>query len=139
MNDVETNKKLCDEFPFLIPHNVWTDEVPKDYNYEYTWIDSAPSGWKNLIIECCKEIKPILEQHDWLDKYRITQIKEKWGGLRWYDFGAPSEVHNIIYKYELLSEKVCCVCGEPSTKLSTGWILPFCDKCFENENNMYNF
>ena len=36
---IEENKKLCKEFPFLIPRNRWTGEIPDDYDYTYTELD----------------------------------------------------------------------------------------------------
>ena len=64
-------------------------------------------------------------------KYRIFQIKEKWGYLHWYDSGYPnnSKVYDIVRKYEQISAKTCVVCGKPATKMSTGWISPYCDDC----------
>ena len=32
--------------------------------------------------------------------------------------------------------KTCIVCGKPATKMSTGWISPYCDDCV-NPNRKY--
>lgn len=39
-----TNKELVEEFPFLLPRNRFTGEVPKDYDYSYTELDAMPEG-----------------------------------------------------------------------------------------------
>lgn len=127
----ETNQKLIERFPFLMPHNRWTDEVPEDFDYSYTELDSMPDGWRKAFGEqICEEIREELVRVDYLDKYRITQIKEKYGTLRWYDFGCTERMlREIIPKYEHLSAKTCIKCGNPATKVSTGWISPYCDAC----------
>ena len=79
--------------------------------------------------QMCQEIKDALIEIDYLDKYRITQIKEKYGMLRWYDFGGSRKIYDIISKYEGISQVTCICCGKPATKITTGWISPYCDDC----------
>ena len=51
----------------------------------------------------------ILKKANYLDKYRIVQIKEKYGSLRWYDAGVPIEISEELdmliiklhYSYDL--------------------------------------
>ena len=98
----------------------------------YTELDAMDSGWRKAFgIQMCKEIKAELKKHKFLYKYRIVQIKEKFGGLRWYDAGIPkdSKIWDIIDKYTQISYKTCVVCGKPATKISKGWICPYCDDC----------
>jgi hypothetical protein len=98
----------------------------------YTELDAMESGWRKAFgIQMCKELKQELKKHKFLYKYRIFQIKEKWGYLHWYDSGHPkdSKIYDIIRKYEQISAKTCVVCGKPATKMSTGWISPYCDDC----------
>ena len=143
------NKKLCERYPFLIPRHIWTDkimwEVPKyDWRYTtpytYTLLDEMPPGWRKAFgKQMCEEIRESLIKHNQLYDYRITQIKEKYGSLRWYDFGAPAEVYDIINKYSKMSEKYCFICGQPATKISLGWICPYCDKCAEKLKLRCNF
>lgn len=28
-----------------------------------------------------------------------------------------------------LCERTCIVCGEPATRMTRGWICPYCDEC----------
>lgn len=130
-NVIEENKKLIEEFPFLLPHNRWTDKVAKDYDYRYTELDAMPNGWRKAFgIDLCKELKESLIRVNYLEKYRISQIKEKYGMLRWYDFGAPEEFIRIILpKYVKRSKLTCIKCGTPATKISSSWISPYCDDC----------
>ena len=128
-----TNKELIDRYPFLIPRNVFTDKVVIDLEadeIEYTLLDEMPKGWRIAFGEqMCEEIREVLIKYDYLNEYRIVQIKEKFGGLRWYDDGAPKEVFDIINKYEDISYTTCIQCGKPATLITKGWISPFCDDC----------
>lgn len=97
----------------------------------YTELDAMPKGWRKAFgIQICKEIKAALKKNHYLYKYRIMQIKEKFGELCWYDAHAPKEVYDITNKYEALSREICIICGKPATKISNGWICPYCDDCF---------
>ena len=113
----------------------WIDEKVLDKIFflpSYTELDAMDAGWRKAFgIQMCKEIKAELKKHKFLYKYRIVQIKEKWGYLHWYDGGVPkdSKIWDIIHKYEDISRKTCVVCGKPATKMSTGWISPYCDNC----------
>lgn len=116
------NKKLCEKYPFL------------EYDDEYlgTWLDDMPDGWRIAFgIEMCEELKDKLIRTNFMDKYQILQIKEKYGSLRWYTGGVPRDLklHEIVDKYEKMSEKICIVCGKPATCYTTRWLLPFCKKC----------
>lgn len=98
----------------------------------YTELDAMEPGWRKAFgIQMCKEIKKELNKHKFLYKYRIFQIKEKFGALRWYDNGVPKncKVHSILDKYEEVSSRTCGICGKPATKISKGWIYPYCDDC----------
>lgn len=142
-NDPEDHKCwLIHEYPWL---NLDEDEAINYLDIEedkiYTFIDCAPNGWARLCEDLCAEIKPLLERVGYENKYRLCQVKEKYGTLRWYDNGVPDEIWNeynaIIRKYEELSAKTCCICGAPATKISTGWFSPFCDKCAEEINGTF--
>lgn len=82
-------------------------------------------GWlemiKNLIDELISE--------GW-DK-KINQIKEKFGGLRFYTGGLTDKGWAIIRKYEELSHHTCEICGKQDETVSTrggGWIRTLCDE-----------
>jgi len=152
----EKNKELCKKYPFLIPWNRWSgklitdcaagekgywpgepDKLP-EYDYEYTELDNMPDGWRIAFGEqMCKEIREALIEDGDLDRYRTVEIKEKYGSLRWYDNGCKfgSKVHDIVRKYEHMSAETCIVCGKPATRITLGWISPFCDDCCLNCGN----
>lgn len=72
--------------------------------FEEGWIASidTPDAWLPHIVACHKELLAIDPD------YTLLQVKEKWGGLRYY-FNASrpelqNQMQNIVYKYEFPSE-----------------------------------
>lgn len=134
-------KWLMMEYPWLrMEEDEAINYMDIDEDEIYTYIDCAPRGWAKLCEDLCAELKILFDRVDYKD-YSLCQVKEKFGGLRWYDNGVPTEIYkeynDIIRKYEDLSYKTCCICGAPATKMSTGWISPFCDKCAEGFNDRF--
>jgi hypothetical protein len=133
---------LLMEYPWLrMDRDEAINYLDIEDNDVFTFIDCAPKGWVKLCEDLCAELKPLLEKAGYIDKYRLCQVKEKYGGLRWYEWDIPAAVYDeysaLIRKYEDLSYKTCCVCGAPATKMSMGWISPFCDKCAEKINDRF--
>lgn len=129
------NYILIKRYPFLECRNVWTNSK-LDNRYEFTWLDDLPKGWrKRFGKDICEDLNCLFVSinTDFNKKYKITQIKEKYGQLRWYDTGVPVEIHkqydNIIKKYEDLSEHTCMICGKSGyIDYNNYWLEPLCDK-----------
>ena len=80
------------------------------------------NGWLGII----KEMLEDTIKMGW-DKQTV-QIKEKFGGLRFYINSASEEVHNRISEAEKLSYKVCEQCGEEGElRQDIGWWRTLCD------------
>ena len=121
--DKELEQKLVEKYPNIF----------KDYGGDIRetcmgWGMSCGDGWYDLLDRLCEE----------LSKYEgvvAAQVKEKFGGLRFYINGTPpelfDEIHGIIHKYEAESFKTCETCGEPGERerRGGGWIRTTCDKC----------
>ena len=131
------NKDLLEKYPWLTPYNVWTGKPLEDYDYEYTRADDIPRGWRIAFgDQMLEELDQLLKKYNFEKEYRIVQIKEKFGGLRWYDDGFPEEgweeYKAWLYKYEDLSFKTCMSCGKPAIGLTKGWIMPLCKDCMKD-------
>jgi hypothetical protein len=57
----------------------------------------------------------------------VAQVKEKFGGLRFYIGAASQEVHDRIHEAENESYKTCEVCGAPGKLTNHGWIRTLCE------------
>ena len=115
----------------------------------YTELDALDKGWRKAFgIYICKDIKRALLQdggRKLLHSYRITQIKEKYGMLCWYDAGGTEETNKIIAKYEYISRHTCIVCGKSAEYVTKGWIEPYCKEHLpewidpENEEQVHTY
>lgn len=59
----------------------------------------------------------------------VMQVKEKFGGLRFYISTGLNEFLVLVDKIEDESEKTCEECGKPGEPTGTGWIKTLCDDC----------
>lgn len=104
-----------------------------DGKYEYTYLDDMPVGWRVAFgAEMCSRIRNQLLKEKGLKDYKVFQVKEKFGELRWYDNGSRA-VQDIVDQYSSMSIVTCVKCGEEATWLTTGWIVPLCDECKRKE------
>jgi hypothetical protein len=83
------------------------------------------SGWYVLV----KDLIAKLIELGW-DK-EIHQVKQKYGGLRFYTGATSDEMRTVIREYENLSYKTCEVCGEPGEVRPGGWIETLCDTHYD--------
>ena len=119
------------DYPFLYPRDVRGNFI-EDYDYNYLPL-SIPDGWDFLFLQLCNDIKPLLKKAGLLDEFYFTQVKEKYNTLRCYHhFKVPQEVNDLIQKYEIMSQYICCKCGAPAHSETTGYYLSYCKNCMKN-------
>jgi hypothetical protein len=91
------------------------------------------NGWFDLIWKLCEDIDIVVQRESWKD-FRVDQIKEKFGGLRFYVNGANKEVFDLIHEAEAKSFKICEVCGKKgSMHVGFGWYRTICAKCAKSD------
>lgn len=120
----------------------WIEKYPLQiihFPTYYTELDSMDKGWKDAFgMNFCKDLRKALIRtggYKLLFRFRILQIKEKYGRLEVYCIGYNDEINKVISKYSKLSEKTCIRCGKPATWISKGWISPYCDDCVPDKIN----
>lgn len=72
-----------------------------------------------------------------VEPFRVVQVKEKFGSLRFYTNYTTDKISKIIDKAESDSYSICEECGLPSDpeiyhKGDGGWIYNRCSKCLES-------
>ena len=73
------NKELIEKYPWLQIRNIWTGELLKLEDYNFTWLDDLPNGWRKAFgLQMVKELDKILRKANFQNNYQIVQIKEKW-------------------------------------------------------------
>ena len=68
---------------------------------------------------------------------QICQVKEKFGGLRFYTSDATDEMYNRIRLAEDVSYLTCEKCGELGELRGGGWLATLCDEHAEGRQ-VYN-
>lgn len=102
-------------------------------------------GWFNLINSLCAIIQEHIddkrdpESYNHIPDYpqvEVVQVKEKYGGLRFYTISCTDEVQSFIDAAEAMSYHTCDVCG--TTKdvvLTEGWMQVICKKCLDEKTH----
>lgn len=128
------NFALIKKYPFLLPKNRWDGGLNVDapFNFTYNELDGMPDGWLfNFGEALVKELSMLLtnQNENAPYKYTITDVKEKYGTLRWYDSGATKEMYKAINEYEIKSASVCLICGQDGEiNENTYWLEPLCPR-----------
>lgn len=140
-NIKENNKRLVERYPLLLPCDWVTGEALDGYDYSYTLLDDMPDGWRIAFgAEMIEDLRDILIRHDCLDSYRVYQIKEKFGTLRWngsYFAEFKEDFELWRDKYVIKSAFTCIDCGKPATRITTDYISPFCETCVKRHEKNY--
>lgn len=127
MNEEHT-QHLLSRYPVLYTQHDWSLR-----DTAMCWGFECGDGWFNLIDALSQKL-------EWLNRtgavrVEAVQVKEKFGGLRFYsvikdasdDF--PSEmICDLSDHAENYSYQVCEECGERGREREGGWIRTLCDK-----------
>jgi hypothetical protein len=117
------------------------DEFVKKLEEKYPLMFSQPyggiavgAGWWPIIETLCANIqsytnwwntnrkeRPVVEQ------VVVEQIKEKFGGLRFYYQGGDDYIRGLVTMAEAWADRSCEECGAPGTSRKGGWIRTLCD------------
>jgi hypothetical protein len=68
------------------------------------------------------DVRPIIPQ------VTVEQIKEKFGGLRFYYQGGDEYIYGLVSMAESWAGIACEECGDIGERRSGGWIRTLCDK-----------
>lgn len=128
------NAVLCCRFPFLRNRNLYDD---RKLDLKSTKLDWFPKGWrKAFALKMCKDLKKVLKKEHSLKDFRIYDIKEKYGTLRFYTNFTSDSIDKVIRRYELLSMCYCINCGKPVRYVTDGWVNFICEDCMKQKNTL---
>ncbi len=123
----ELDDALCRDFPLLF-------RARREGGSNMIWGFEFDDGWEPITRKYAAQIEAILKK---LPKKQrkicfASQLKEKFGTLRWYMTGAPSEIHDLVDQAELESERTCETCGNVGAERCMGtWMYTRCQPCWD--------
>lgn len=107
------------------------ERFPKMFEGKYGGF-AVGEGWWPIIEKLCGRIQHHI---DWKNKksevvpqVTVNQIKEKFGGLRFYYSGGDDEISGMVSMAEAWADSSCEECGAPGESRNSGWIKTLCDR-----------
>ena len=93
------------------------------------------AGWYPLVEDLICKIEGRLAEKQALGlldpdyPFSVQQIKEKFGTLRFYVYGADDTIYGWINEAEAKSASVCEFCGGDGKLCGSSWIHTLCESC----------
>jgi hypothetical protein len=126
----ELQNKLFESYPSIFRQK----DLPMSQTCMCWGIDTG-DGWYNILDTLCNQIQNHLEHNLREDQdptavnVEATQVKEKFGGLRFYYDGGDKFIEGLVWMAEAISSRTCEGCGSSGTQNNTGWIHTLCPLC----------
>jgi hypothetical protein len=88
-------------------------------------------GWFEILWRLCVDLEPLVTEMEraWGHQFEVLQVKEKFGGLRFYVNCRRNEA--IRQRIGIAADEsfhTCEVCGQPGTLREERWIKTLCDE-----------
>lgn len=116
--------------------NALEAKYPEMFSKPYGGLCIGP-GWWPIIEALCNQIHHHVKwKQEQKEKYNrgegcpdvtVQQIKEKFGGLRFYYDGGDDVVDGLVRMAESWAARSCEECGHPGKSRDGGWIRTLCD------------
>ena len=113
--------------------------MPIDFGIEFG------NGWYFILDNLLYCIDSYIKNHNKWNKKEgepdltldVTQIKEKFGGLRFYYNGGNDEIEGMVHLAETLCNNTCEECGiNQDVGRTSGWIITLCKSCAEKAGKL---
>lgn len=127
------DKKLCRDFP-----NLFADRHASPRETCMCW-GFPGEGWYEVIREAAEKLEPLIvaykEAHPGEEFPRASQVKEKFGTMRFYMTFGTDEMMKITDEAEAKSATVCEECGVAGELRQGGWWRTLCDDCHKERKS----
>lgn len=104
---------------------------PQDPTQIPDWLDHVGPGWHQILATLHLDLMQLAPG------YSVSQIKEKFGGLRVYldhdpnsSYADGQKVNALVDAAESLAAKACEDCGLPGELREGSWLVTMCDGCW---------
>ena len=109
------------------------EQYPKMFANKYGGF-AVGQGWYPILEALCANIQNHIdwqnknhEKHPVVEQVVVEQIKEKFGGLRFYYQGGDDNIHGMVRMAEAWAANCCEECCAPGKRRNGGWIRTLCD------------
>jgi len=103
-------------------------------------------GWWPILVALCDNIQQHIDLREQYREYLlenskgdkalpeavpqvlVAQIKEKFGGLRFYYDGGDDYIRGLVHMAESWASKTCETCGQPGKLRGGGWLHTACEE-----------
>lgn len=126
----ELEEKLFNKYP-----KIFADKDKPMTETAMCWGIECGDGWYWIIDNLCECIQNYIDNNSHLNIPQVvaSQVKEKFGELRFYYNGGDKTIHGMVWFAEKLSIETCEICGSTQNIGQTsGWITTLCKSCVEN-------
>lgn len=94
-------------------------------------------GWYKILYSLCTDLRELLKENP-IDQFIVLQVKEKFGGLRFYIGAGSEKIFARIVQAEVDSVHTCEYCGQPGKiRWKLPWIRTLCDKHYKEKLKEY--
>ena len=118
----ELDEKLCAKYP-----EIFKDRHGKVTETLMCWGFDVEDGWYQLIDDLCAALC-LIAVREKVDPPVAVQVKEKFGGLRFYINRGSDAMHDAINHAEDRSYMVCEICSKPGRLNKYGWLRVRCEE-----------
>lgn len=124
----ELDDKLVSSFPLL-----YADRKASMSVTCMCWGFECGDGWFDVLWKLSSELEPLIVE--WIEQHpedadahpRASQVKEKFGTLRFYMTHETEAMSKWIDLAEQQTCSTCEVCGQAGTVRGTHWLTTLCD------------
>jgi hypothetical protein len=87
-------------------------------------------GWFHIVWRLCEDLEPLVAEAGKVtgEQFEVLQVKQKFGGLRFYVNHRTDAIRKRIEAAQLESLRTCEVCGQPGNRREDDWIRTACDE-----------
>ena len=131
----ELDKQLCHDFPLLFSDRNASMQVTC-----MCW-GFPGDGWYEIIREAAEKLEPLIvayrKRYPGEDYPRASQVKEKFGTMRFYMTMETAEMTAITEEVERKSAETCESCGKKGKLRKGGWLITACNSCLRKRNERH--
>lgn len=126
----ELDEQLCREFP-----NLYRQRNGSMRSTAMCWGFECGNGWFQIIYDLSKELEAEILKLPEADREYCcaSQVKEKYGTLRFYTHSETDEMSNLIREAGDKSYRTCETCGKPGQYRGWSWYHVSCEEHSDGE------